>query len=168
MKKDVLVRSSANLKSFSNGRFTFLIYLQLITWISKLLFFFSHTHTNSVFSSEIPFSIVSVLFQNFLSYQTPIAKTPFWFLETQGSTIDSIYGLLLLKSTTGSYRYNSFSKSFISSSIIKELQKYVIARKIDFTLSPINKPLIPHLIITNSTPIWLENLDPAKTLVCFE
>ena len=40
--KNVLIRSSKNLRSFLNGRFIFLIYLKII----KLLFFFlSHTHT---------------------------------------------------------------------------------------------------------------------------
>ena len=36
------------------------------------------------------------LFQDFLPNQTRITKTSLRFLETQGSTIDSIYGLLLL------------------------------------------------------------------------
>ena len=43
-KKDVLVRSSAILKSFLNRRLTFLIYLIMITVILNLLHFFqSHT-----------------------------------------------------------------------------------------------------------------------------
>ena len=90
--KDVLVRSSANLKSFLNGDLHFFIYLK------SCCFFFSHTHihTNFAFGSLVLFSIASALFQDFLSNQTHIAKIPFWFLETQGSTIDSIYGLLLL------------------------------------------------------------------------
>ena len=35
-------------------------------------------------------------FQDFLSNQTHITKISFWFWEKQGSTIDSVYGLLLL------------------------------------------------------------------------
>ena len=62
----------------------------------KTVFFLSHTYSNSAFSSGILFSIASALFQDFLSNQTHIAKIPFRCLETQGSTIDSIYGLLLL------------------------------------------------------------------------
>ena len=42
------------------------------------------------------FLIMLALFQDFLSNQTHTAKIPFWFLETQGLTVDSIYGLLLL------------------------------------------------------------------------
>ena len=51
--------------------------------------------TNSAFSSWILFSIGSALFQDFLPNQTHIARISFCFLETQGSTIDFIYGLLL-------------------------------------------------------------------------
>ena len=117
-----------------------------------VIFFLSHTHKfrfqlrDTFFHCLGPFSEFSFL-------SNPHSQDPFLILGNTRFHNRFIYGLLLLKSTTGSYRYNSFSKSFISSSIIKELQKYVIARKIDFTLSPINKPLIPHLIITNSTPI---------------
>ena len=42
------------------------------------------------------FSIASVLFHDFLSNQTHIAKMSFWFLELQGSTFDYIKELLLL------------------------------------------------------------------------
>ena len=64
---------------------------------AKTDFFLSSTHkyANSVFSSWIPFSIASTLFQDFLPNQTHIAIICFWFLETQGSTLDSICGLLL-------------------------------------------------------------------------
>ena len=75
------------------------IYLKMITWISKLLFFLSPPHiihTNSAFISWLLFSITSALFQDFLSNQTHRVKIPFWFLETHGSTINSIYELLLL------------------------------------------------------------------------
>ena len=42
------------------------------------------------------FSIASALFYDFLSNQTHIAKISFRFLETQDSTVNSIYGWLLL------------------------------------------------------------------------
>ena len=60
-----MVRSSAILKSLTNRKFTFLIYLKRITIISKLLFFFlSHTQIHklhyklmdTLFHCLIPFS----------------------------------------------------------------------------------------------------------------
>ena len=88
--KDVLARSSANLKTFLNKRFTVLTFL-----ISYFQFSHTHTHKFRSWLRDI-FSIASALFQDFLSNHTHIARIPFWFLETQGSTTDSIYGLLLL------------------------------------------------------------------------
>ena len=63
----------------------------------KTVIFFplTHIHTNYAFSSGMLFSIASA-FQDFLSNQTHIVKILFWFLGTPGSTIDSIYELLLL------------------------------------------------------------------------
>ena len=42
----------ANSKSFLNGIFTFLTYIKTITWILKLLFSFSHTYTQILFSAR--------------------------------------------------------------------------------------------------------------------
>ena len=80
-KKNVLVRSSTNLKSFLNGRFTFLMYLKMITWISKLLFFFLpqfNTHKfrfqlRDTFFHCLFFPFPLALFQGFLSNQIHVA-----------------------------------------------------------------------------------------------
>ena len=86
-KKDVLVRSSIHLKSFRssvhlksflNKRFTFFDALKIITAILKL-FCFSHSQVHNF------------LFQDFFPNPTHIARIFFWFLETQGSTIDWFY-----------------------------------------------------------------------------
>ena len=79
---------------------------------------FSHIYTDSAFSSGIRFSIAPTIFQDFLSNQTHIAKIPFWFLETQGSTIDSIYELLLLSRAPQDSIDITDIISFISSSVI--------------------------------------------------
>ena len=84
---DILVRNSANLRTSLNGRFTFL----------TSYFHFSHTHTHKFrFWLRDFFSIAWALFQDFLSCQTHILKISLWFLETEGSTTDAVYGLLLL------------------------------------------------------------------------
>ena len=70
-------------------------FLYTLKWLHEFHNYYN-THKNLAFSSGILFSIASALFQDFLSNQTHIAKIPFWFLETQGSSIDSIYELLLL------------------------------------------------------------------------
>ena len=70
-------------------------FLYTLKWLHEFHNYYN-THKNLAFSSGILFSIASALFQYFLSNQTHIAKIPFWFLETQGSSIDSIYELLLL------------------------------------------------------------------------
>ena len=82
-KKDVLERSFANLNSSFNGRFTFSIYLKMITWISKLLFYFSPPHVihrNSTFISGILFSIASALFSGFSFQSNPHNVDPFLIL----------------------------------------------------------------------------------------
>ena len=86
------------LKSFLNRRFGFLLYLKIDYSNLKAVFSsLTHKYTNTAFNSWIPFSIALTLFQDFLLNQTHIARIPFWFLETQGFTINSISGL-----------YNSF------------------------------------------------------------
>ena len=69
-----------------------LYFLCTLKWLHEFIFF---SDTNSAFSSGIRFSIVSILFQDFLCNQVHTAKIPLWFFKTQGSTIDSIYELLL-------------------------------------------------------------------------
>ena len=94
-----MVRSSANLKSCLKGRFTFFVYLKMITWISKLFFFFlSPTHNKHKFRFHLKdtFFHCHSPFSGFSFQSNPHSEDPFWFLETQGSTIDSIYQLLLL------------------------------------------------------------------------
>ena len=59
-------------------------------------FFLTHKYTDFAFSSWIIFSIASALSQDIFPNQTHTANISLRCLETQGSTIDSIYGLLLL------------------------------------------------------------------------
>ena len=128
---DLLVRSSANLKSFLNGRFTSFIYLRN--------FFFSHAQklhfrlTDTFFHCLSPFSEFS--FQS-----NPNNKDPFLILgNTRFHYRLYIWIVTSLKSTTRYHKYKSYSKLFISASVIQKLQKSVVSRKIYFTLSPFNK-----------------------------
>ena len=85
----------------------------------KTVFFFSLTHTQISLSAKGYFFNCLSAFSVFSSNETPhTAKIPFWFLETQGSTVDSIYGLLLLSRAP------------------QDSKKYVIARKIDWFHPP--------------------------------
>ena len=106
----------------------------------KTVIFFSltHIHTNSAFSSGILFSIASALFQGFLSNQTHIVKIPFLFLETQGSTIDSIYEFLLLSRAPQDSIDTTVSKLFIFTSI------YIRAAKISYSKNDISHNNYPY------------------------
>ena len=97
------------------GYLLILYLLKMITVISKLLIFVSVTHkyVNSTFSAWIRFSTGVALFQDFLPNQTNIAWIFLWFLETQGSTIDFIHGLLLLSKTLQDSIYKRVSKLFL-------------------------------------------------------
>ena len=123
---------------------------------SKLLIFsFSHAYkyTNSAFSSWIPFSIASALFQDFPPNQTHIVRISFWFWETQGSTIDSIYGLLLL-SRAPQDSIDTTSKSFISSSVYIRTVKISYSKKDIFHSGSWRKLLLClHPIIITPTPL---------------
>ena len=135
----MLVRSPFR-NSFWRGNLHFLYPLKMITVISKLLFFFSHTHThkctNSTFSSWILFSIASAIFQNFFTNQTHTAMIYFWFLETQGSTINSIYGLLFLSKAPQDSIDTTASKLFMYSSIYIRTAKLSYSKKGIFHLVP--------------------------------
>ena len=153
------MRSSANLKSFLNGRFPFLIYLKTITWILKLLFFFSHTHTHK-FHFQLGDTVFHYLspFSGFSFQSNPHSEDPFLMLgNTRFHNRFYVWIVISLKSTTRKHGYSSFSKSFISSSIIEKLQKYVTASKIDFTLSPSNKTFTystPHINYLHPSYDW--------------
>ena len=88
-RNDGWVRSFVLWNPFWKGDLNFLHALKMITVISKLLIFFSHTHTHTQIYK------FCFLFQDFLPNQTYIARISFWFLETQGSAVNFIYGLLL-------------------------------------------------------------------------
>ena len=63
--------------------------------ITVIFFLSSHKYTNSAFCSWILFFTASTFFR--ISFPIkPTYRRSFWFLETQGSTISSIYELLLL------------------------------------------------------------------------
>ena len=87
-RNDGWVRSFALLKSFLNRIFKFLTCLKNdYSNFKAANFFLSHTHTQ-IYK-------FCFLFQDFLPNQAYIARISFWFLETQGSAINFIYGLLL-------------------------------------------------------------------------
>ena len=92
-----MVRTFALLKSFLHMSFTFHMRLKIdYSNFKAVIFFLIHKYTNFTFSSWKLSVIASDLLQDFLLNQTHVVRFSFWFLETQGSTIDSIYGLLLV------------------------------------------------------------------------
>ena len=99
----------------------------MITVTSMLFVFLTHKYNNSAFCSWILFFHCLNLFQDFLPNQTHIPKISFWFLETQGSTIGSIYELLLLSRAPHDSidnRYNLLSCSFLLCNIRTEKISY--------------------------------------------
>ena len=87
----------------------------------KAVNFFSLSQTYSQIPlSWILFSIASTLFQDFFPGQTHISRISFYFLERRGSTIDSIYGLLLLSRAA---QDKTVSKLLISSSLYIRTQE---------------------------------------------
>ena len=97
----------------------------------KAVKFYPHAHkyTNSAFSPWILFSIASARFQDFLPNQTYIASIYFWFLKTQGFTIDSIYGLLLFSRAPKDSMDTTVFKLFISSSVYIKTAKVSYSKK---------------------------------------
>ena len=73
--KDVLVRSSGNLKSFLNGRFTFLIYL-----LKNCFFFLSYTYTQVPLLAQGYFFHCLSTFSGFSLQLNPHSKNPFLIL----------------------------------------------------------------------------------------
>ena len=108
----------------------------------------THTHTHitqihkSHFISSILFFIASVLLQDFLQSQTHIARISFRFSETQGSTVDSIYGLLLLSRTPEDSKDVTVLKSFISSSVYLRTIKISYSKENILHSSPLTKNLL--------------------------
>ena len=74
--KDVLVRSTANLKLFLSGRFTFFIYLK-----NSCFFFSQNKHTNFAFDSGILFFIASAVVSGFSFQSAPHSKDPILILR---------------------------------------------------------------------------------------
>ena len=109
----------------------------------KIFFFLSHTYTQISFSAQEYFFFHYLSpFLGFSFQSNPHNEDPFLILgNTSFHYRLYIWIVTSLKSTTRQHRYNSFCKSFISSSVIQEPQKsvVVVARKIYFTLSPLNK-----------------------------
>ena len=106
--------------TFWKGDLDFLCILKMIAVISNVtVFTVSHAYkyTNSAFSLWILFSTASALFQNFFRNETHIKRTSFWFWERKGSTIGSIYGLILLSRAPQDGIDTTVSKSFISFSV---------------------------------------------------
>ena len=136
-KKDVLVKSSALLD--------FLYSLKMITVISKLLIFFSLTHT----FFPLPQPFFRVVF--------PIKSTQRRSLrdsQKHSVTICYIYGLLLLSRAPQNTIDTTVSKPFISS-------VYIRTAKISYSKSNIfhSAPLkrnFPYPIITIPTPCIVE------------
>ena len=83
----------------------------MIAVILKML----NKYINSDFSSWILFFVASAIFQDFLPNQIHITKIPSWFLETQGSTIYSLNGLLRLSRASQDGIDATVSKLFVSS-----------------------------------------------------
>ena len=82
-----------------------------------------------------PSFIVSVPLFN----QTYIAKISFWLVETQGSKIGSIYGLLLLLRTSHHSIGTTVFESFISSSVYVRTAKINYSKKDIFHSAPLNQ-----------------------------
>ena len=107
-----------------------------------VIFFLSPTHDTHKFHFQLRDTFFHWLspFSEFFFETNPYSKDPFLILGNTRFHSRFYVGILCsLKSTTKQHRYNSFSKSFISFSVMQELQKQVISRKIYSTFSPINK-----------------------------
>ena len=103
------MRSSANLKSFLNGNFTFFIYLKMITWILKLLSFsVTHTHKFGFQLRDTPFHCLN-LFSGFSFQSNPHREDPFLILgNTRFHNWFHIWIVTSFKSNTRLHRYNSY------------------------------------------------------------
>ena len=101
-KKDVLVRSSAILKSFVNGRFTFLIYLQILHEFQICYFFLSHTQTQ-IFHFQLMDTFFHCLshFSGFSFQSDPHSENPpLIFGNTRFHNQFYIWIIISLKTTT--------------------------------------------------------------------
>ena len=114
------MRSSAILKPFLNRRFKFLIYIKMITVISKLLlFFFSHTQIHR-FRFQLMDNFFHCLstFSGYFSQSNPHSEYLFAMLRnTRFHNRFYIWIVTSLKSTKRYHRHNRFT-SFISSSVM--------------------------------------------------
>ena len=134
----MLVRSPFR-NSFWIGDLHFLYALKIITVISNLLFFFSLSHTNAQFPLSAHgffFPLPQPFSRIFFANQTHKVRIYFWFLETQGSTIDSIYGLLFLSRAPQDSTDTTASKLLIYSSIYIKTTKINYSNKGIFHLAP--------------------------------
>ena len=118
------------------GDLHFFIYLKNCCFFSL-----SHTHTHK-FRFRLTDTFFHCLspFSEFPFQSNPQIEDPFLILgSTRFQYRLCIWIATSLKSTTRQHIHKSFSKSLFSSSVIQELQKSVLARKISFTLSPLHK-----------------------------
>ena len=164
------VRSSAILKSFLNRRDLHFIYI--LKWFQKFQSYFFSLSITTVhkFHFLLMDSFFNYLsfFQDFLQNQTHTVKISFWFLEKQGPTIDSMYGLLLLpRAPLDSIDTTVLSVSFLFCNI---RTTKISHNKIDISLSPINKTftfLTPHCNYTYPLCKWKIYVT-IKKFICFE
>ena len=167
-----MVRNSTLTKFILNRKFIFLICFENdYSNLKAVICFLSHTqkYTNSTFSSWVIFFIATAHVQDFLPNH-PHSKDLSLILETPGSIIDSIYGLLLLSRALQDSIYATVSKSFIPSSVYMKTDKLWQERYL--SLGPLNKYFILSSLHINYShshypAIQLENLDSTKNLVCF-
>ena len=103
----------------------------MITVISKFFFSLYHTHLNTQFCFQFMDTFFYCLspFSEFSSKSNPHSEDLFLILRTQGSTIDSIYELLILSRAPQDSIDTTVSKSFISSSVCKRTTKITYNKK---------------------------------------
>lgn len=132
-----MVRSSAIFKSFLNRRFSFLLYLKRITVISKLWLFSLTQIPKFRFHLMDTFFYCLNPFLGFFSQSNPHSEDSLLVLRN-AKVPQLILYMWIVNSLKRTIRWNIYHrfKSFTSSSVMKELQKYVIiARNIYFTWS---------------------------------
>ena len=124
----------------------------------KTVIFFSHTHTHK-FHFQLGDTVFHYLspFSGFSFQSNPHSEDPFLMLgNTRFHNRFYVWIVTFLKSTTRKHGYSSFSKSFISSSVIEKLQKcrntLQQVRQISHSVPQTKLLLTPLPIITTSTP----------------
>ena len=137
-----MVRSSALSKSLSN-KITFLIRLENdYSNLKTVIFSLSYTQIHK-FHFQLMDTFFHCLspFWGFFSQSDPYSEDHLflWFLETQGPTICSLYGLLLLSRAPQYSIDATVFKSFISSSVCIKIAKISYKKKDIFHSAPLTK-----------------------------